>query len=154
MLNRHRTWGREGKSSATLVGREGPARSQGSESGQIPFFEQFECGAAAARDVIDTAFQAEVVERRRGLAAAHNGEPRARGDCFGESAGTFCKSSVLKYAHGPVPEDCTGAADGLGEAHTGSWADVNSLPTWQEIDTELAHDSGWWRTEPQYSVRR
>jgi len=145
--------GRE-ESRSVLVAQQGRARSQGCEARQVALLQQFECGATTARDVIYTAFQAEVMERCGGLATAHNGEPWARGDRFGEGAGTFLKSPVFKYAHRSIPKDRAGAADGLGEAHTCSWTDVNSLPTWKEIDTELAYCSRRGRIDSEDPLRR
>jgi hypothetical protein len=104
--------------------------------------------------VIYAVLQAEVVERGGGLATTHNSETRARGDRFGESAGSPLKSPVLIDAHRSIPKDRAGAADALGEAHTGSRTDVNSLPTWKEIDPELAPVTGRGRTDSEDPARR
>src|SRR5438477_12009502 len=63
-----------------------------------------ERGAAAGGHMVDLAIETELLEGRRAVAAAHDGEAPALGHRLCHRAGAGLEAGILEHAHGPIPE--------------------------------------------------
>src|SRR5690606_7411997 len=103
--------------------------SQRVETGEVALLEQLEGRSPTGGDVVDLAREAELGDRRGGVAPADDGETPALGDRLGDGAGAGREARVLEDTHRPVPEDGAGLADDVGELGGGARPDVEAHPS-------------------------
>src|SRR3954453_6998669 len=85
------------------------------EAGEITLLDELERSAAAGRDVVDVAVEAELLQRAGAVTTADNGEAAAVGYRVGDGAGAGCEPFVLEHAHRTIPEDGASVVDDVGE---------------------------------------
>src|SRR4051812_46875536 len=79
--------------------------SQGLDAREVALLDVLERGAAAGGHVVDLPVEAELLEGRCAVAAAHDREPAALGHRLRDGAGAGFEAGILEDAHGPVPEE-------------------------------------------------
>src|ERR1043165_1492326 len=100
------------------------ARFERRDGGECFSFQELEERAAGRRDVIDIARDAELVDRRHGIAAARDRERFGASDGARERLGAAREGVVLEDADRPVPHDGARALEGMRERERRLRADV------------------------------
>src|SRR5438128_2016881 len=84
------------------------ARLERGDRGECLAFEELEERAAGGGDVVDVAGDAELVDRRHGVAAARDGVGLRAGDGARNRFGAFRERIVFEHADRAVPDDGAG----------------------------------------------
>lgn len=102
------------------------AIAEGGESGKFFTFEELEGGAASGGDVADFLGEAELLDRRGGVAATDDADAGGVGEGLSDALGAGLEGGHFENAHRAIPDDGACAEDDFAEGGDGLGANVGA----------------------------